>query len=356
MLIKDIRLINFRNYNNIYISLNENINILLGKNAQGKTNLLESIYLSSYGGSFRANRDDDLINFNKSEAYVGLNYRSNKIDRLIEIKLDKNKSKRVKINRLEVKNLKELQSGLSVILFSPDDLALVKGGPSERRRFIDSSISQLKPIYRYNLSQYKKILFQRNNILKSKKNIQDKKVLLEVFDQQLVEKGSYISMARLDYIKELGNKSFEIHSNLTSGVEKLSFTYKSNIGFNYPTKDHIKSYFIENIRKNLERDLIVGTTEIGPHRDDFDIILDKKSAKTYASQGQQRTIILSMKLAEMEIVKYEKGEYPILLLDDVYSELDSNRREYLTNYLKKTQTIITSTDLLDIDQIDGEKI
>lgn len=351
LIIEDIRLINFRNYNDIYLKLNEKINFFIGNNAQGKTNLLESIYIASLGSSYRTNRDRDIINFNKKEAYIGLNYLSNNMKKLIEVKMSDKESKRIKINRLELENLKELQSGLNVVLFSPDDLVLVKGGPRERRSFLNNSISELKPVYKHNLSRYNKILYQRNNLLKSKKSKENIRSLIEIFDIQLADVGSDIILYRKSYIDNLDKISNNIHKNLTLNEENLKLEYKTNLSLNIYNKDHIKNIFLKKLVGTFEKDFIVGTTEIGPHRDDFDINIDSINARSFASQGQQRTIVLSMKLSEIEIIYYEKGEYPILLLDDVFSELDKNRREFLTNFLKKTQTIITSTDLMEIDEL-----
>lgn len=351
MLIEDIRLINFRNYDDLYIKLNKNINIFVGNNAQGKTNLLESIYIAALGSSFRTNRDREIINFDKTESYIGLNYISNKMKKMIEIKMDEEKPKRIKINRLEIKNLKELQSGLNVVLFSPDDLVLVKGGPGERRNFLNNSISELKPVYKHNLSRYNKILYQRNNILKSKKSKEEKKSLIEIFNLQLVSVGADIILYRKSYLDNLNKIANKIHKNLTLGKEELELSYETNLNLDVYNKDYIEEVFLSKLSKTFERDSIIGTTEIGPHRDDFSIIINDINARSFGSQGQQRTIVLSMKLSEIEIIYFEKGEYPVLLLDDVFSELDKNRREYLTNFLKKTQTIITSTDLMEVDEI-----
>jgi len=223
--IENIRLINFRNYNSLNVKLNKNMNIFIGKNAQGKTNLLESIYLCATGGSFRTNKDRELINFNKKEAYVGANVGLNGSGRFIEIKLDRNGPKRVKINRVELDNLKELNSGLSVIIFSPEDLKIVKGSPIERRNFLDLSISQIRPVYKYNLNRYNKILYQRNNLLKSNKSNMDILNLLEIFDIQMAKTGTEVILARREFIKRLSNESCIIHKQLTLENENLDLDY-----------------------------------------------------------------------------------------------------------------------------------
>lgn len=351
LIIEDIRLINFRNYKDIYLKLNKKINFFIGNNAQGKTNLLESIYIASQGNSFRTNKDKDLINFKNKESYIGLNYFSNEHKKLIEIKISEEESKRIKINRLEIKNLKELQSGLNIILFSPDDLNLVKGGPSERRNFLNNSISQLKPVYKHSISRYNKILFQRNNLLKSRKSKESIKSLIEVFDIQLADIGSDIIIYRINYLDKLNKTVFNIHNNFTNNKEKIKLLYNTNINIEDYIKEKIYINFLKKLSINLEKDLITGTTEIGPHRDDFEITINNINARNFGSQGQQRTIVLSIKLSEVEIIYYENGEYPILLLDDVFSELDKNRRKILTSFLNKTQTIITSTDITEINEL-----
>ena len=350
--IENIRLINFRNYNSLNIKLNRNMNIFIGKNAQGKTNLLESIYLCATGGSFRTNKDRELINFNKREAYVGVNIVLNGVERFIEIKLDKNGQKRVKINRVELDNLRELNSGLNVVIFSPEDLKIVKGGPSERRNFLDTSISQIRPVYKYNLNRYNKILYQRNNLLKSNKSNNDIINLLEIFDIQMSKIGADIILSRREFINKLSDESKTVHENLTLGGQILDLNYVSNVDLYDKNKYEIENDFLKKLKSNSKKDLIVGNTEIGPHRDDMEIKINNMDTRAFASQGQQRTIVLSIKLAQVEILNMEKGVYPVLLLDDVFSELDVERRKYLSKSFNKMQTIITSTDLLGLEELE----
>lgn len=328
------------------------MNIFIGKNAQGKTNLLESIYLCATGGSFRTNKDRELINFNKREAYVGANIVLNGIERFIEIKLDRNGQKRVKINRVELENLRELNSGLNVVIFSPEDLKIVKGGPAERRNFLDTSISQIRPVYRYNLNRYNKILYQRNNLLKSNKSNEDIINLLEIFDIQMSKIGTEIILNRREFIKKLSDESQTIHRQLTSGEELLDLDYISNVDFYGKNKYEIENDLLKKLKFNTKKDLIIGNTEVGPHRDDIEIKINNIDTRAFASQGQQRTIVLSIKLAQVEILNMEKGVYPVLLLDDVFSELDVERRKYLGRSFSKMQTIITSTDLLGLEELE----
>lgn len=319
------------------------MNIFIGKNAQGKTNLLESVYICATGNSFRTNRDKELINFHRNEAYIGANVDLNGIKRFIEIKLDRNRPKRIRINKSELDNLKELNSGLNVVVFSPEDLRIVKDGPFERRNFLDSSISQIRPVYKYNLSKYNKILYQRNNLLKSNKSKSEILSLLEVFDLQLAKTGTQIILARKEFLDKLSNETENIHKKLTFENESLNLDYISNVNTLNYTKAQIEERFFKALKYSMKKDLAIGNTEIGPHRDDVGIKINGLDARTFASQGQQRTVVLSIKLAQMEIIYMEKEVYPILLLDDVFSELDRERRKYLSKSLSKMQTIITST-------------
>lgn len=349
--IESIRLINFRNYGSLNIKLNKQINIFIGNNAQGKTNLLEAIYMCATGRSFRTNRDREIINLNKKEAYIGANIKINSYERFIELKMERDNPKTIRVNKIALKNYKELNSGLNVVVFSPDDLKLVKDGPGERRNFLDLSISQIKPVYKHNLNRYNKILFQRNNLLKSKKQKSEIISLLEIFDLQLANIGTEIILERMKFIKELSIMAKAIHSNLTFKKENLSLEYISNIDLAKKDKSNIEKNFLKKIKLNLDRDFKIGTTGIGPHRDDMQIKINNIDARTYGSQGQQRTIVLSLKLSEVEIIKKDRGTYPVLLLDDVFSELDGDRRKYLTRSFNNMQTIITSTDILDLDKL-----
>lgn len=348
MIVEGIRLINFRNYNNVGVSFSPGINILVGKNAQGKTNLLEAIYMCSTGRSFRTNRDREIINFHKDEAYVGTQLKIGERDKLTEIKLERDKTKRIKVNKIELKNYRELDTGLKVVLFSPEDLRLIKEGPSNRRTYLDMSISQIKPLYHYNLRRYNKILFQRNNILKSSRFKGDTSGLLDVFDMQLAKFGALIMLERDNYLKLLLKEAKDVHSIITDGKETLDMEYGSSVEIG-KTLSEVESRLLEALKENRQKDIEVRTTEIGPHRDDFSILINGNDSKTYASQGQQRSLVLTLKLSEVEILKKDTGYYPVLLLDDVYSELDEDRRRYLTELFSKMQTFITTTDAVEIN-------
>ena len=352
MIIEGIKLINFRNYNNLSVLFNPNINIMIGRNAQGKTNLLEAIYICSTGRSFRTSRDREIIKFEKGEAYVGANLKVGELEKWTEIKLHREKSKRIKVNKIELKSYKELNTGLKVVVFSPEDLKLIKEGPNLRRSYLDSSISQLKPLYYYNLNRYYKILIQRNNLLKSiryKSNLPD---LIEVFDIQMARFGSLIILERESYINRLLIEAKINHNVITKNMEILDIQYLRSIE-DGKSLIEIETCFLKILKESRKKDIETGTTNKGPHRDDFAISINGKDSKTYASQGQQRSIVLTLKLSEVEMIKKDTGYNPILLLDDVYSELDEERRIHLTKLFSKMQTFITLTDAVDIDGLDG---
>lgn len=350
MHVKNIKLINYRNYENLYVELNKKTNIFIGKNAQGKTNLLEAIYICARGRSFRTNRDREIINLDKDQAYVGANMNIGDFDKLIEIKMERSKIKRIKVNNRELKNYKELYSGLHVVIFSPEDLNLVKGGPSERRSFLNAEISQIRPVYHHNISRYNKVLFQRNNALKSAKFKKNISSILDVFDLQLISLGSDIIVERKKYVDELSIISKRIHKVTTSNSEDLTLKYTSNIDI-YEDKKEMEKYYLEKLKENLAKDIETTTTEFGPHRDDIEMDINGKDLKIFGSQGQQRTVVLSIKLSEVELINRQVGNYPVLLLDDVFSELDEERRKYLVKSFKDMQTIITVTDAVDLNDL-----
>jgi DNA replication and repair protein RecF len=325
---------------------------MIGRNAQGKTNLLEAIYICSTGRSFRTSRDREIIKFEKQEAYIGANLKLGELEKFTEIKLDREKSKRIKVNKIELKTYKELNTGLKVVVFSPEDLKLVKDGPSNRRSYLDASISQLKPLYYYNLNRYNKILNQRNNLLKSIKFRKSLPDLIQVFDIQIARLGSLIMLERESYINRLFIQAKINHSVITKNVEKLDVDYLRSVEGGSSLIE-VETQFLKILESSRKKDIEVGTTTRGPHRDDFSILINGKDSKTYASQGQQRSIVLTLKLSEVEIIKKETGYNPILLLDDVYSELDEQRRNHLTKLFSKMQTFITITDAVEINGLDG---
>ncbi len=353
--VKKIKLINFRNYMNLDMELNKTLNIFVGDNAQGKTNLLESIYICSNGKSYRTSKDRELINLLKTKAYIGLDVKKEQFTKSIEVKFEKDTKKRIKINKVELDKVSELIGILNVVVFSPEDLKLVKEGPSERRNFLDEEISQIKPKYKHNLAKYNRILMQRNNLLKNRMH-QNSYNLFDVWDTQLSQTGADIIVERIKFIEKLAIISKDIHSKLTGELEELKLEYIPSFQIDDLNKNDIELRLKKILENNIEKDIQKGNTEFGPHRDDLDIIINEVSARTFGSQGQQRTAALSLKLAEVELIKSEIGEYPVLLLDDVFSELDLNRRKFLISTFKDIQTIITSTDDIDLKELqDVEK-
>ncbi len=341
MYVDRIFLKNIRNLENINLKLENNINIFYGNNAQGKTNLLESIYFCAMGRSQRNCFDKELIKFDTEDGIIQTFIKNESFVDKISIYLRKNFRKGITINGIPIKKLGELFGILLVVIFSPEDLQLVKSGPSERRKFIDVELCQLNSIYYYNLQQYYKILKQRNNLLKKIQKDSNLKNTIFIWDEQLLEYGCKIMDIRFSFIEKLNTISKEIHSNLTNNLENLDLIYKPNVS---------KDKFLEKLKKNLDKDIIYGNTSNGIQKDDILIFINNKDVKNYGSQGQQRTVCLSMKLAEIKLIEEQKREKPVLLLDDVLSELDLNRQTFLLNYIQNIQTILTCTgeeDILD---------
>jgi DNA replication and repair protein RecF len=353
--IRNIHLKNFRNYKILDLKFERDFNIIYGKNAQGKTNILEAIFLCSAGRSHRTSKDHELIKFGEDNYSVKIDLNKDAIEKSIEVVYDKVEKKKIKINEIPLKKIGNLMGQLNAIMFSPEDMMIIKEGPAERRRFIDIALSQLKPSYFYDLQQYIKILAQRNNLLKE---IEYNKSLLdtiEVWNQSLAEKGSRIIKARKEYVDILARKAEEIHGRITNRNEKLKIRYMPSLeGIqDFSDLSYINKVFLNNLERVKKRELIKCTTMVGPHRDEYELLVNNESLKLYGSQGQQRTAILSIKLSEVEIVKDEIGEYPVLLLDDVMSELDKNRQDYLLKNLRGIQTFITCTEKDNIEKETG---
>ncbi|SKC88858.1 DNA replication/repair protein RecF [Maledivibacter halophilus] len=349
MFISKLKLINFRNYNKLDIILHDKLNIFIGNNAQGKTNILESLYVTGFGKSFRTNKDKELIKMNKDMAYIKAEGKKRYGEISIELRLWNNRNKEIKTNGISLTKLSELLGSINIVIFSPEDLKLIKGGPSERRRFIDREISHVNKKYYYNIMSYNKVLLQRNNLLK---NIAYNKKLLKTIDiwnEKLVEYGTEVIFKRIEFIKKLNMLSRLMNRRITEGKENLEIKYLSNIKIDkkYKTQDIYES-FKQMLEKKIDNDIKRGFTTVGPHKDDLGIYIDNKDIRIFGSQGQQRTAALSLKLSEIEIIKGEIGEYPILLLDDVMSELDINRQKFLIKSLKNVQTFITITELPEL--------
>ncbi|MEI8216133.1 MAG: DNA replication/repair protein RecF [Eubacteriales bacterium] len=342
MYFKEIRLKNFRNYVEEKIELHPKVNIITGPNAQGKTNLLEALYIMSLGKSFRTNKDSDLINFNSENAAISTI--SFKDDRRTEIEIAYySGEKSVKINGTKTTKHSDILENVYIVIFSPEDLKIVKDEPEKRRRFINIELCQIKPIYYRNLARYKKIITQRNHILK-----QDplNKELLDVWSEELYKTGAKLILDRAEFLKKLDKISRKIHGEITDGKERLEILYDSNVHVKENLQDQIDE-FRKSTNKNMKVDINRRTTTVGPHKDDLKITIDERDVKSFGSQGQQRTAALSLKLAEIELIKEEAGETPILLLDDVLSELDFSRQKFLINSLKDVQLFITTTEMSD---------
>ena len=338
MKLLNIFLKNFRNYPELKLEFNPNLNIFIGENAQGKTNLLESIYFLALTRSPRTASEKELIRWQQSNTLVSgvLSRDIGKMD--LEIQLS-SKGRKTKINRLEQKKLSDYIGKMNVVLFSPEDLELVKGSPAKRRRFIDIELGQINPIYLYDLSQYHRILKQRNSYLKNDKIDE---IYLSVLDEQLVEFGSKVIEARSLFIKQLEKNAQALHQKISHGKEELSLEYQTQL----PISDDLQKVYLEKLKHDRQRESFQKTTLTGPHRDELIFIVNDNPVAVYGSQGQQRTTALSIKLAEIELMKQEVGEYPILLLDDVMSELDNQRQiDLLESVLGKTQTFVTTTTL-----------
>ena len=339
MLIKSIYLENFRNYEKQKIELSNNINFFYGNNAQGKTNILESLYFCALGRSFRTYKENELIKFGAENSKIKVEYLKNNRDNEIEINLNNNSKKIIKLNKIKVNKNSELLGNLNLVLFSPDDIIILKQAPALRRKFLDILISQLKPNYIHLLSEYNKVLEQRNAYLKTKNT-----EAIDIWDEQLASFAEKIFEYRKNYIEKLKEKMEQIHPKLTNEKEIINIIYNSNF------KNKLE--FLNNLKRSLQNDLFKGYTHYGIHRDDFEITINNKSLNIYGSQGQHRTAILSLKIAEMKIIEEEILENPILLLDDVTSELDLERVNSIFNIVKDYQVFITCTDINSILKFD----
>ncbi len=341
MWINNIKLKNFRNYDNKEIHLHENINVFYGENAQGKTNIIESIFLSSIGKSFRTNKEKELIKFNEEKALVEINFE--KSDRKGNIKIEIGTQKQIYLNGIKLKKLSELLGNINIVIFTPDDINILKGGPQNRRKFLDIMISQLRPNYMHVLTLYLKTLEQRNNYLKQIKIENKDENLLDIWDEKLVEYGMKIYEYRKEFIEKIQNKIQNIHKEITENKEEIEIKYFSDA--------NTRQNFINELKSRRKLDIIKGFTTKGIHRDDFVVYINGKEVEIYGSQGQHRTAILSLKLSELNVIYDEIGEYPILLLDDFMSELDDKRRKNFLNNIKDIQVIITCTEKITLENL-----
>ncbi|WP_057766443.1 DNA replication/repair protein RecF [Companilactobacillus tucceti] len=352
MYIKELRLHNYRNYESLKIDFSPNINIFLGRNAQGKTNLLESMYFLALTRSHRTSSDRDLIMWGSDFARIsGTVIKDNSSNLQMDLVISKS-GKKARLNNLEQRKLSSYIGNLNVVLFSPEDLSIVKGNPGIRRKFIDMEFGQISAQYLKTVSQFRRVLKQRNVYLKKLQHQKNPDlVYLDVLSDQLSGYCAEVVKMRLDFLSRLQVFMSKIHADITDNQEELELSYSSAIDVNEKSIENIynnyKDVFKENVKKEIQR----GVTLYGPHRDDIKFMINGKDAQDFGSQGQQRSVALSLKLSEVELIKEEVGDYPILLLDDVLSELDRKRQTHLlTSISNRIQTFITTTSLEDVDQ------
>lgn len=347
MLLKKLTLKDFRNYEHVELDTNNSVNLFIGPNAQGKTNLLESIYVLALTKSHRTHHDKELIRWNQKEAFIQCEldkkYGSYKLDLALSLQ-----GKKAKINGLEQKKLSQYVGTMNVVIFAPEDMEIVKGAPGIRRRFMDMEIGQIYPGYLHDLSQFQKILMQRNNFLKRSQTLPYDSALLDVWNEQFIQYSVKIMKKRQNFIIKLQNWAELIHSSITSHNEKLYVQYAPSFGFSEYIDDEIVLYerCMIKLKEMKDQEMRRGMSLVGPHRDDLLFYINDKQVQNFGSQGQQRTTALSIKLAEIQLVYEEVGEYPILLLDDVLSELDRTRQtQLIETFQDKVQTFITATDV-----------
>lgn len=334
MKIKSLKLKSFRNYDFLKLEFDDATNIFYGDNAQGKTNILESVYLSGTTKSHRGTKDRDLVQFGKEESHIETVVEKNGITYQIDMHLKKNSPKGIAINKIPIRKASELFGIINIVFFSPEDLNIIKNGPSERRRFIDLELSQLDKVYLNNLSNYNRIVNQRNHLLKDITQQRNLMETLDVWEIQLIQYGNKIIERRKQFVKGINKIISNIHKKLTGEKEEINLIYEPSIG---------NLTFEQALAKNRERDMRIKSTSVGPHRDDICFMVGDLDIRRFGSQGQQRTAALSLKLSEIELVKQSIHDTPVLLLDDVLSELDKHRQNYLLDSIHDIQTLITCT-------------
>ncbi len=337
MFIKNITLVNYRNIEKINIDLSPDVNLFYGDNAQGKTNILEAIYICAAGRSHRTHFSKELIRFGAESAHIQLIVEKEEFKDKINIQIKSNNKKGIAINNMAVKNINELFGTVNVIFFSPQDLLLIKESPALRRRYIDMELCQLNRVYAYDLSSYYRVLRERNIFLKNKPD----GIMMDIYDEKLVEYGIKIIAEREKFVERLNEFADRIHRDITGNKEGLEIKYVKNVS---------EEGFYNKLKYDLKRDILYGSTSHGIHKDDLIFEINGINARDYGSQGQQRTVCLSLKLAEIEIVKSMLGHSPVLLLDDVLSELDRSRQLYILDSIKNVQTVITSTGIDDLKE------
>lgn len=336
MIIKSIELADYRNYDFLTLQFDKGTNILYGDNAQGKTNILEAIYVAATTKSHKGSKDREIINFDKEEAHIRTYLEKEDVETRVDMHLRKSRSKGIAIDGQKLKKAADLLGLCNVVFFSPEDMSIIKNGPAERRRFVDMELCQLDNFYLYNLNHYNKIVNQRNKLLKDMYMNPELRDTLNIWDSQLVSFGSKIIERRKSFADQINEIIYDIHKKLSGGKEELYIQYEPDV---------LIESFETKLKINQEKDIKLKQTTTGPHRDDISFLIGTTDIRKFGSQGQQRTAALSLKLSEIELMKKITKDTPILLLDDVLSELDSNRQNYLLNSIGDIQTIISCTGL-----------
>ena len=339
MHISNLKLINFRNYINLNLELNNNVNVFFGNNAAGKTNILEAIYISAITKSYRTSKDNEVVNFNESYTNVFVDY-VDKLDRKssVQIYIDRDSKKKIKEDDIDINKISDYIGRYNIVVFSPESLDVIKGSPKNRRRFIDILLSQISKKYLIKLQEYNKLLAIKNSLLKNDESNLDVNYL-DILDEKISEYIEYIVNERVEIIQKINQHAKKIQKDLTNGLENIEIKYITD----FLNLD--KKLIYDVLKKNRYQDMLKKSSTKGIQRDDIEVYVNDLEVKTYGSQGQNRTALLTLKLSEFEILKEEKNENPILLLDDVLSELDNMRIEYLLNYIKGYQTVITTTEI-----------
>ena len=346
MIVKDLEFENFRNIETEKIEFSEGIKVIYGENAQGKTNIIEGIYLFARGKSFRAFKDKELVKFDKSVAYAKMNFESKGNETLLGVEIPKSQTKKFYRNKIKVAKTSEIIGEFRAVLFCPSHLGIIKDSASVRRKFLDVAISQLRPVYIKIMARYNAVMEERNAILKMMpEERRENEALMDIYSEELASLCADIADIRNEYIKKLDYWVSVFFEDMTKGKEKPKITYESNASENdFENRESLKNRYLDLLKNNKEREYKYGATLFGIHKDDLKIEINGRDSRFYSSQGQQRSLALAMKMAEGEISREGKGEYPVFLFDDVLSELDDQRKKYVLSNISSRQVIITGCD------------
>ena len=353
MTVNSVKIKNFRNIADLSFTADNGVNVIYGENAQGKTNILESIWLFTGCKSFRGAKDNELIKFGEDFSKINLEFSDNLREKKSEI-IIADKKKNASLNGVSLRSTAELIGSFYAVIFSPVHLSLIKDGPSARRKFLDTALCQLKPSYAEHLAGFKRALIQRNALLKDLHLNSQLYDMLDTWDDQLARYSACVIKERIQYIDLLSDYSKNIYSGISENKEEFSVFYSKNISKDYSVKDIYLSE-IENLKNSRKEDIFSKTTTVGPHRDDLEILINNVSARSFGSQGQQRSCALALKLGESEIIKKVTGETPVALLDDVMSELDEKRQDYVLNHINDRQVFLTCCDPSQVLRLCGGK-